>query len=203
MTRGFVLLLACVLAAGIGALSWATDGFRVVTTDGHRRLVVQRSPQPLPDVAMIDQNGQPFSLAGYSGKTVLVDFIYTRCPTICGVLGDDFRNVLRLARADTSSQIDLLSISFDPENDDRQALQHYGERYGASAPRWRVATTVDRHGLAELLRRFGVVVISDGIGGFVHTSAVYIVDARGRLARVLDSDEASTVLAAALREAGR
>jgi protein SCO1 len=203
VTRGFVFLLAGVLAAGIGSLSWATDRFRVVTTDGHRRLVVERSPQPLPDAMMIDQSGRPFSLADYRGKTVLVDFIYTRCPTICGVLGDDFRNVLALARAETGGQIELLSISFDPESDDRQALQLYAERYGAAAPQWRVAAPASRRDRAELLSRFGVVVIPDGFGGFVHTSAVYIVDPQGRLARILDPAEPPSVLVAALREAGR
>jgi protein SCO1/2 len=201
--RGFVTLLTCVLTAGIGALSWVTDGFRVVTSEGARRLAVERSPLSFPDIAMIDQNGQQFSLADYYGRTVLVDFIYTRCPTICGVLGDDFRNVLGLAHADEAGDIDLLSISFDPEHDDRGALQLYGERYGAAAPRWRVAAPVDRHDLEILLRSFGTVVISDGIGGFVHSSAVYLIDSRGRLTRILDPDAPSSLFAAAAREAAR
>ena len=200
MTRSFVALLACVLTAGIGALSWATDGFRVVTSEGARRLAVERSPLPLPDVQMTDQNGHPFSLADYRGRTVLVDFIYTRCPTICGVLGDDFRNVLDLAYAGAADDIRLLSISFDSDNDDLQALQFYGDRYGAAAPRWRVAAPVDRDGLAVLLRSFGTVVIPDGIGGFLHTSAVYLVDPRGRLARILDPDAPSALFAVAARQ---
>jgi protein SCO1 len=203
VTCSFLPLLACVLTAGIGALSWATDGFRVVTSEGARRLAVERSALPLPDVEMIDQNGHPFSLADYRGRTVLVDFIYTRCPTICGTLGDDFRNVLGLAHADAAADIDLLSISFDPRNDDRRALQAYGERYGAAVPRWRVAAPADRHGLATLLSSFGTVVIPDAIGGFVHSSAVYLVDPRGRLARILDPDAPSTLFAEAVREAAR
>ena len=203
MTRSFLALLACVLTAGIGALSWAIDGFRVVTSEGARRLTVERSALPLPDVEMIDQNGHPFSLADYRGKTVLVDFIYTRCPTICGVLGDDFRNVLDMVHSGTADDVDLLSISFDPEHDDRAALQLYGERYGAAAPRWRVAAPADRHGLATLLSSFGTVVIPDAIGGFMHSSAVYLIDPRRRLARILDPDAPVTLFAAAAREAAR
>ena len=201
MTRSFLALLACVLAVGVGALSWATDGFRVVTSEGARRLAVERNPLALPDVQMIDQNGRPFSLADYRGKTVLVDFIYTRCPTICGVLGDDFHNVLDLASS--ADDIRLLSISFDPDNDDRRARQVYADRYDAAAPRWRVAVPVDPGGLAALLRSFGTVVIPDGIGGFLHSSAVYLVDPRGRLARVLDPDAPSSLFAVAAQAAGR
>jgi protein SCO1 len=197
VTRGFVPLLATVLAVGLCALSWATEGFRVVTSDGARRLAVERSPTPVPGALMIDQDGHPFSFADYRGRPVLVDFIYTRCPTICGVAGDDFRALLGGPSAPAASGIALLSISFDPENDDLKALQRYGARYGATAPRWRIALPGDRHILATLLRSFGVVVIPDGFGGFAHSSAVYLVDPRGRLARILDPDAPAAIASAA------
>jgi protein SCO1 len=201
VTRGFLPLLALVLAAGIGALSSATDGFRVVTSFGARQLAVERDPRGLPDVPLLDQNGRPFSLVDYRGRTVLVDFIYTSCPTICGVLGDDFRNVLTLARGRPDADIDLLSISFDPANDDHWALRQYAARYGATAPHWRVATPANQDGLNALLHAFGVVVIADGFGGFVHSSAVYMIDRRGRLARVLDVDAPSRLIAAVVQGA--
>lgn len=200
MTRGFVPLLAFVLAAGLGALSWATEGFRVITSEGARRLAVEYSPTPLPDVGMIDQDGHPFSFADYRGRPVLVDFIYTRCPTICGVRGDDFRALLGRPGEPSAAGIALLSISFDLDNDDPKALQLYGERYGAAVPWWRIALPADRGSLAMLLSSFGVVVIPDGFGGFVHSSAVYLIDRRGRLARILDS-ETPAAIASAMRTA--
>lgn len=200
MTRSFVPLLGMVLVTGIGALAWGTEGFRVVTSEGARQLTVERSPRPVPDVRLVDQDGNSFALSDYRGRTVLVEFIYTRCPTLCGVLGDDFRRVLALMQHMAPDQeINLLSISFDPANDDREALKLYGDRYGARAPRWRVAVPADRRALPTLLQTFGVVVIPDGLGGFVHNSAVYLVDARGRLARVLDSDTPPRLIAEALR----
>jgi protein SCO1 len=201
VTRGFLPLFALVVAAGLTALWWATDGFRVVTSDGARQLAVERSPRALPDVPLLDQNGRSFSLAEYRGKTVLVDFIYTRCPTICGLLGDDFGNVLALARGHGGADIDLLSISFDPADDDRQALRQYASRYGATPPHWRVAVPASPGGLKALLRAFGVVVIPDGYGGFVHSSLVYLVDRRGMLARILDAGTPSRLIAAAVRGA--
>ena len=200
MTRGFLPLLAIVAATGIAALAWETDGFRVVTSAGARQLSIERTPRLLPDVRLVDQDGHAFSLSSYEGRPVLVDFIYTRCPTLCGVLGDDFHGVLQLmSGAGAGAPIDLLSISFDPQNDDREALQLYGDRYGAKAPRWRIATPADERGLAELMQSFGVVVIPDGMGGFIHNSAVYLVDARGRLARILDPDSPPQLFADALR----
>ncbi len=204
MTRGFFALLGLVLAAGIAALYWGTDGFRVVTSEGARELAVERSPRAVPDVALFDQNGHAFTLADYRGHTVLVDFIYTRCPTICSVNGDDFQRVLtRLQKNTGDRKIDLLSISFDPANDGLPALQLYGDRFGAEAPRWRIAVPADRHGLAALLKTFGVVVIPDGWGGFVHNSAVYLVDAQGRLVRILDPDASEQLAVATERVAAQ
>jgi protein SCO1/2 len=185
VSRGFLPLLALVLAAGAAAFAWATEGFRVITAEGARRLAVERAPRPMPDIRLIDQDGRSFSFADYRGRTVLVDFIYTSCPTICGVLGDDFRGVVAQG---PNAPFDLLSISFDPEHDDREALRLYGERYGASAPRWRIAAPAGKRGLAALLHGFGVVVIPDGFGGFIHNAAVYVVDPSGRLARILDPE---------------
>lgn len=201
MPRGFPVLLALVLAAGIGALARETDGFRVVTSAGARQLAVERSPQILPDARLIDQDGAPFTLGAYRGRAVLVDFIYARCPTICGLLGNDFAHAMQSMQAGQSgAPIDLLSISFDP-TDNPQALRLYGERYGAKAPAWRIAAPADANVGAALLRTFGVVVIPDGMGGFTHNDAVYLIDARGRLARILDPDAPAQLVAAALEVA--
>lgn len=203
MTRGFPVLLALVLLTGIAALDRETDGFRAVTGAGARQLAVERAPQKLPGAALIDQAGTPFALGDYAGRPLLVDFIYTRCPTICGVLGDDFAHALMLlGGAQTKPPVDLLSISFDPA-DDRAALQLYAERFGAKPPRWRIAAPADAASRGALLRSFGVVVIPDGMGGFIHNDAIYVVDGRGRLARILDSGAPAQLVTAALKVAAR
>lgn len=199
MTRGFPTLLGLVLAACLAALSFETDGFRVVSSAGARQLAIERSPRPLPNPQLVDQDGHVFSLAGYRGRRLMVDFIYTRCPTICGLLGDDFENVARMVDNGAAAGIDLLSISFDPANDDREALRLYGERFGAHAPHWRIARPANAEGLAALLQSFGVVVIPDGAGGFIHNSAVYVVDGQGRLVRILDPDAPGQLVTAALQ----
>jgi protein SCO1 len=199
MSRSFVALLGSVLLIGFAAFACATEGFRVVTSEGARRLAIARAPPPVPDVALVDQDGVSFWLDDYHGKTLLIEFIYTRCPTLCGVLGDDFNQVLTLlGDAASNRNIELLSISFDWENDNREALKLYGDRYGATAPRWRVAMPIERRDLAALLHTFGVVAIPDGMSGFVHNSAIYLVDGSGRLVRIIDPDAPRQLVATAL-----
>ena len=202
MSRGFPILLAFVLLAGTAALSVETVGFRVVTETGARQLALEREPQTLPAAQLVDQDGERFSLGAYKGRALLVDFIYTLCPTICRTLGENFSQVRQAPNGMTGrAPVDLLSISFDRQNDDRAALRLYGKRFGAKAPRWRIARPVDDRTLDLLLKSFGVVVIPDGLGGFIHNDAVYSVDANGRLAGILDSKALARLAAAASRAA--
>ena len=190
----FVLLMCCAVAAGVAALSKQTDGFRVVTSEGARRLEVRRDPHVVPPVSLIDQDGAAFTLADYRGGLLAVEFIYTSCPTICGLLGETFGQLQDLLRREPAARkLSLLSISFDVARDGPAELKQYGERFGARPPGWRIAAPPAVE-LQKLLTSFGVVVVPDGVGGFVHNAAILVVDADGRLSRVLDPDPAPRLL---------
>jgi protein SCO1 len=200
--RGFPLLLGLVIAAGVAVLACGTEGFRVVTSEGARRLAVERAPRPVPNVALIDQNGARLSLGDYRGKPLLVTFIFTTCPTLCGAVGDAFQRVLALPRQrDAVAAPELLSISFDLARDGPRELNAYAARHGAAVPRWRVAVPVAASGLQALIKAFGVVAIADGLGGFTHNAAIYLVDRHARLARILDPDAPAGVIERAVQSA--
>ncbi|HKT17023.1 MAG TPA: SCO family protein [Stellaceae bacterium] len=199
MQAGFLPLFAAVIAVGIGALGQATKDFRLVTSEQARRLAVAEAPRPVPDITLVDQNGTPFALADYRGTPVLVDFIYTSCPSLCTVLGDDFRRIAESIRiSPNADRLSLLSISFDVERDGLPELKLYGERYGAEAPAWRIAVP-SRTEIAPLLQAFGVVVIRDGYGGFIHNDALYLIDRAGRLVRIMDPDASPQRIEQALK----
>ena len=191
----FVLLMSCAVAAGVAALSTQTDGFRVVTSEGARRLGVARAPRTVPSVLLVDQDGASFTLADYRGRLLAVEFIYTSCPTICGLLGETFGQLQDLLqREPAASKLSLLSISFDVARDGPAELKQYGERFRAHPPGWRIAVPPAVE-LQKLLTSFGVVVVPDGAGGFVHNAAISLVDAGGRISRILDPEPAPRLLA--------
>jgi protein SCO1/2 len=122
---------------------------------------------------------------------VLIEFIYTRCQTLCVSVGAEFerlQDMLRVTGADR--RVTLLSVSFDLEHDTPDALRKYAARYQADEEIWRVTRVADKAGLRRLLEFFGVVVIPDAFGGFQHNAAVHMVDRDGRLARIVDFDAA-------------
>lgn len=186
--------LAAVLVAGSATLWQATDGLRAFTTEAARRLAVEAAPRRLPAATLEDQDGRSLRIADYAGGIVLVDFIYTRCPTVCTQMTDTLREVAAALPSRLGDGIHLLSISFDPDNDTTHALRDYAALQGAD-PTWRFARVVDRGDMPDLLEAFGVVVLPDGFGGYVHNAAIHVLDAEGRLAAIHDFTDVEGLLA--------
>ncbi|TAM14135.1 MAG: SCO family protein [Rhodanobacter sp.] len=175
------------LAAGLAVLAVATHGFRAYTSETARRIDIREHPRTVPSTPLQTADGQRTSFGELRGRWLLVDFIYTRCLTYCSVQGSEFARLQQeLAGPIAADKVALLSISFDPARDDPTALADYQRRHGDRGTGWIAARPVDRAGLAELLHRFGVVAVPDGIGGFVHNAAIAVVDPGGRIVAILD-----------------
>jgi protein SCO1 len=189
-----LLASAAITLAGGGGLAAVTDGFRAFTTESARRIALRAHPVAIPAVALQAQSGARLDFAQFRGQWLLVDFIYTRCPTICLALGGDFARLQRLlAGPIAAGRVRLLSVSFDPEHDTPQALAAYQQRFGDRGSGWVAARPLTADGLARLKRAFGITVIRDGYGGYTHNTAIHVVDPHGRLVEILDSGDAQRV----------
>ncbi len=176
-------------ALGIGGLWWSTDGFVSFTAEAARRAEILRAPRALPDVVLEDQDGSLFTLQDYRGKLLAVEFIYTRCTTICRTLGAAFRQIREhVPPPMLGNQFALVSISFDPARDAPEHLKSYGQAFGADGRHWRIARVHNAADLKPLLDAFGIVVIPDRLGGFEHNAALHLLDRDGRLAWIADVD---------------
>lgn len=175
---------------GAGVLWRGTDGLQAFTAETARRTEILRSPRPLPAAALEDQDGRPFVLQDYRGRLLAVEFIYTRCTTLCRSLGMAFRQIRdRVAQEALGRDFALVSISFDPTHDDAASLKAYGRTYGADGEHWRIARVGDEAELGRLLEAFGIVVIPDGLGGFEHNAAIHLLGRDGRLVQISDINE--------------
>lgn len=195
--RSLSVTLLLMLAA-TAAVAEISDGFRVLTSESARRLRVLDERPRLPDATLLDAGASELGLhAGLAadGRVTLVDFIYTRCETLCTALGSEFQQLQReLVARGLQDRVRLLSISFDPAHDQPAVLAAHARRLRADAALWRFATVVDARQRAELLRSFGVVVIPDGRGGYVHNAAIHVVTADARLVRIHDLGAVAQVL---------
>ena len=186
---------AALVLAGAWLFAGATDGFQAFTSEAARRIAVRDRPAMAPPVALETQAGDRINLAELRGKWLLVDFIYTGCRTLCLSLGSDFARLEdKLAEPIASGRVGLLSISFDPSNDSPRELAAYLERSRRRGAAWLAARPANAAGLVELERRFGVTVVPDGLGGYVHNTAINVVDPQGRIVDILDLGAPETVM---------
>jgi protein SCO1 len=105
----------------------------------------QRRPPPPPDdygtvpaFALHDQTGGRLDQEWLRGHVTIVDFVFTRCDTICPLL------TLKMARLDEQTRdlanVRLLSFSVDPKHDTPEVLAAYAATYKADPARWRFVT---------------------------------------------------------------
>lgn len=204
MRLAATLLLVCLL--GVGAIYAQTDGFAVVTSESARRLSVAHHPRPVPDAALVLDTGATASLLDWlrdDGRIAIVDFIYTRCISICLAMGSEFQRLqAALHRRGLADRVRLLSISFDPA-DTVDDLARYAQSMHADPRLWQFVGVADERQRRALLAAFGIVVVPAPLGQFVHNAALHVVTADGRLARVIDYDAADQALDAAVALAGR
>lgn len=196
MWRTALVTLALALT-GWWSAAWLTRDFQVWTMEGARRLSVIEQPVAAPKVALagpgITETDLHAWLSG-SGRATIVDFVYTRCPTVCTTLGSSFQQLQQALAKDPADGVKLLSISFDPTHDDLPSLQRYAAQWRADPSRWGIATVRDAGQLQHLLSAFQVVVIDDGSGGYEHNAALLVLDGRGRLIRIFDTNELELAL---------
>jgi protein SCO1/2 len=188
------LIIALIFAGGL----WhGTDGLRAFTTEGARRLSILNEPRPVPDVRLVDMLGRDLTFADEIGRVVVVEFIYATCPTTCIALGESFAKLRdQIRAAGLADRVRLISISFDLAHDGPEALRSYAEAHGADGRIWMTACPENEQSLRALLKTFGVVVIPDGAGGFVHNAALHVVDHQGRLVRIFDIGEEAQIVSA-------
>lgn len=198
-------MLALVSAIAAAALWAATDGLKAWTSEEVRRLRVQEKPPVLSALQLRSASGAffvPWGGTDSARRIWLVTFMYTRCPTQCTTLGIEFERLQRaLRKSDLDERIRLLSLSFDPVHDDARALRAYAAQYHADPTRWIVAVPSSADALAKLEHEAGIVVISDGWGGYIHNAAIHVVLEDGRLVHIFDLNdpEAALTWARALR----
>ena len=134
----------------------------------------------LYDLGLIDRDGQRvrFKTEAVGNRIVVVDFIYTRCTTICPVTSAAFAEVQQRLIDRLGEQfgrdVKLISLSIDPATDTPTRLNdyaaHFGVRWGWS---WFTGekAQVDQvlRGLgaysADIERHSGAVLVGDGRAG--------------------------------------
>jgi len=181
--------ISLMLSAGL--LLGATRGGTAFTTDSARAADIAAHPVLLPASPLVDARSHTQAFTNSSHVTI-VDFVYTRCPSMCGTLGGVYQRLQsELVRRQLTDRVRLLTVSFDPAWDTPERLRYYEMLMRPDTAVWTIATLRDSADLQRVLRSFGVRVIPDGIGGFEHNAALHVVDRTNRLVRIVPIEVSS------------
>ena len=88
----------------------------------------------VPDVTLVQSDGVKIPLKSLlnGDKTVILNFIFTSCTTICPVMSGTFAQVNSKILSKTDN-LRMISISIDPEYDTPNRLEKYSEKFGANS----------------------------------------------------------------------
>jgi protein SCO1 len=180
--RWWALVLVLSLALIAFGLIWEPEP---VDRDlGHRTLPLTTAPQG--GDFTLSGNGQPFNLADYRGRVVLLYFGYTFCPDVCPTSMAMIRQAVAQLDAEQLERVQGIFVSVDPGRDTPERVADYARFFHPSI----LGVTGSEEELAEAGRLYGAgwqrTQTGSAMGYAVdHSSNTYVIGTDGRLVETL------------------
>lgn len=133
----------------------------------------------IPKFKYINQDSVLRTSMEFEGKLRVVDFFFTKCPSICPPMTAQMRRLNKNTK-DIKKYIEFLSFSIDPERDTPERLREYRAEKGIDASNWNMFTGSEEatHLLAKEFFN-GAERNPEIDGGFGHTPNFVLVDREG------------------------
>jgi protein SCO1 len=162
-----------------------------VTTGSNPALL--KPGEIVPDSPFVDQDGRKRRLSAFRGSTVVLTFIYTRCPlpTFCPMMDRHFVSIQERMHDDPLlKKVHLVTVSFDPAYDTPAVLKKHARELNADLSRWTFLTG-DQESIEKFGARFGVFVTraSNDPRDITHNLRTAIVGPDGKLMKVYTGNE--------------
>ena len=129
---------------------------------------------------LLDQNGEPFQVEDLSHKTVLFNFIFTNCGSICPMQTKVLAEIMGAIPAEVRSQTQFVSVSVDPENDTPEKLKAFSIAHKANFPNWQFLTGEAKQ-IGALTQRLLIFNEGEQNQPQVHRTSLWLVDKKGRM----------------------
>ncbi len=158
------------------------DSVRTVTEDGTQR--TDTVWHKLPDYTFTNQLGKKVSLYDLDSQILVINFFFTRCPTICPSLTENMKKlqdgIHKPGRVGdlTADFIHFISLSVDPERDSVEALKKWADRFQVDPENWWLLTGSKKE-IYDLSINDLKLAAVDGQNvdtSFIHTDRFVLVD---------------------------
>ncbi len=149
--------------------------------------------ETVPDSKFVDQDGRKKTFQAFRGSTVVITFIYTKCPlpTFCPMMDRHFVTLQEHLHDDPAlKKVHLVTVSFDPITDTPPVLKKHARELKADLSRWTFLTG-DRDDIDQFAARFGVSIqrAPNDQRDISHNLRTAIVSPEGKLIKVFMGNE--------------
>ena len=148
----------------------------VIVSEVNGKMVTDTIWHKVKNIEFTNQLGKKVSLDDLKGKILVIDFFFTRCPSICPGLARSMKR-LRDSFLKNDSIVQFISISIDPKHDSVPQLRKFADRYNANHDTWWFVT-----GNKNEIYDFALNELKAGLAdtnvdtSFIHTENFFLLD---------------------------
>lgn len=166
-------------------------------------LMTLPEPRVVADFALVDDEGQPFSLSNLKGHWSLLFFGFTHCPDVCPSALYDLsmiRKSLQQEHPEKAEHLEILFVSVDPERDTPEKLKNYVEYFdpaftGVTGPQAQLAPLTMQLGIAYRIEEHEQDSLVYNVD---HSASILLINPEGRLYGVFPAPHSSEPITAEL-----
>ena len=181
MYKLYLYLLVFIVFMGIGA-SWVIEKANA----SHEIPIIKK----VPNFKFTNQNGDIFSHNQLKNKITVLDFFFTNCPGPCPIMTYNMKSLYN--DFSSSDDVQFVSITVDPENDNIKVLKNYADINGINDQRWQLLTS--ELSKIKSLKRDGFMLYADELPQG-HAIKFILIDEHGNIRKYFDgTDEGSLTI---------
>lgn len=132
------------------------------------------------DAVWTSHREEKLQLSDFAGKPVVVVMYYGNCTQVCPILIRDANRLFQAVDESLRSDVRVLAVTFDPENDTPEKLNSYAREKELNIPEWNFITGRNA-GIRELAMLLGVDYSRKRDGHFAHSNLVTLLDGDGKI----------------------
>ncbi|MCL6603847.1 MAG: SCO family protein [Paenibacillus sp.] len=147
------------------------------------------------DFSLQNVDGKTVTLADTEGKARLVYFFFTQCPDVCPITTFTLSQTqeLLMKTGQFGTEVEFISISFDPEQDTLEAIKTFADRFHANYEGWYFLRG-DQEEIRKLAAdSFKVLIAGNNKDNFAHANLIGLVDRKNNLRALYDAGDTKNI----------
>lgn len=130
------------------------------------------------NISFTNQLGQKVSLYDIRSKIIVMDFFFTRCPSVCPRMTVAMKKLQdAMKKKNDTSFVQFISLSIDPEYDSVPQLKQFADKHNVNPDNWWLVTGNKEEVYDFILKEMKANIADTQIDtAFIHTDNFFLID---------------------------